>query len=212
MSGKSTYNEDTALELCDRIAEGEALQNLCREPRFPDERTIRRWLAAQSIFRRAYARAREHQMERWADEIVTIADDASGDYVEQANNDGELERVFDPEAVQRARLRIDTRKFLMSKLAPRVYGDKLDLNLSGAVEVSSLSDAELEARTRARLVELGVEVGGPLLLPLPGQSPDPASDPEPLVIDAAPVEPAPPAEPASTAPAKRSAATLLGLD
>jgi hypothetical protein len=151
-------------------------------------------------------------MERWADEIVTIADDASGDYVEQANKEGEVERVFDPEAVQRARLRIDTRKFLMSKLAPRVYGDKLDLNLSGAVEVSSLSDAELEARTRARLVELGVEVGGPLLLPLPGQSPDPASDPEPLVIDAAPVEPAPPAEPASTAPAKRSAATLLGLD
>ena len=65
----------------------------------------------------------------------------------------------------------------MSKLAPRVYGDKLDLNLSGAVEVSSLSDAELEARTRARLVELGVEVGGPLLLPLPGTSPAPASDP-----------------------------------
>ncbi len=52
----------------------------------------------------------------------------------------------------------------MSKLAARRYGDKIDVNLSGSVEVSALSDAELEARTKARLKALGVDVAGPLLV------------------------------------------------
>ena len=49
-------------------------------------------------------------------------------------------------------------------MAAQRFGDKIDVNVSGSVEVSALSDAELEARTKARLKALGVEVAGPLLV------------------------------------------------
>ncbi len=162
------YDESIALEVCLRISQGESLRAICEDKAMPSERTVYRWLAATPVFRQAYVRAREAQMDHWSDEIVEIADDASNDYIERIGKDGEVERVFDPEAVQRSKLRIDTRKWLMSKLAARTYGDKVDVNLSGSVEVSTLSDEELEARTRARLVALGVEIAAPLLLPMPG--------------------------------------------
>ncbi len=103
-------------------------------------------------------------MEKWADDLIEIADDASGDYIDRVAADGTIERVVDPETVQRSKLRMDARKWIMARLAARTYGDKLDLNLSATVEVGPLSDAELEARTQARLKALGVEVTGPLLL------------------------------------------------
>ncbi len=125
-------------------------------------------------------------------------------------------RVLDPEAVQRSKLRIETRKWVMSKLAARRYGDKIDVNVIATVEVSALSDEELEARTRARLVALGVEVAAPLLLTMPGAAPAPATtpEPEPVVVDAEPagpvhVGPEPAVDPRSTR--KKSAADLLGL-
>ena len=77
---------------------------------------------------------------------------------------------------------MDARKWIMARLAARTYGDKLDLNLSATVEVGALSDAELEARTKARLKALGVEIAGPLLiaegptLPAPGEAEDDDED------------------------------------
>ncbi len=181
------YDEAIALEVCERLSEGESLRSICEDPRLPSHQTIYKWAAVQPTFRTAYARAREAQMEGWADDIVEIADDASNDYIERIGKDGEVERVFDPEAVQRSKLRIDTRKWLMSKLAAKRYGDKLAVDVTGSVEVAALSDAELEARTRARLVALGVEVTRPLLLTLPGQrAAKPVPEPEPVEIEAEP--------------------------
>ena len=180
------YDEAIGIAICQRLIEGQTIKKICKDPDLPSERTVYRWLAAERTFWQLYARAREAQMEKWSDDVVEIADDASNDYIDRAGKDGEVERVFDPEAVQRAKLRIDTRKWLMSKLAAQRYGDRVDVNLSGAVEVSTLSDEELEARTRARLVALGVEVAGPLLLPMPGAGRVPAPAPKPVAIDAEP--------------------------
>ena len=130
-------------------------------------------------------RAREQQMEGWAEDVVEIADEVIAETIIRTDKDGnETDVVTDPTAVQVARLRIDTRKWVMSKMAANRFGDKVDVNLSGAVEVSTLSDDELEARTRARLVMLGVEVAAPLLLPMPGAVPAPVPKPEaePVVI------------------------------
>ncbi len=158
------YDEAVAAEVCERLSQGETLRAICEDPAMPSHQTVYRWVADEPTFRTAYARAREAQMEHWSDEIVEIADDASNDYMERIGKDGEVERVFDPEAVQRSKLRIATRQWLMARLAAKRYGDKIDVNVSGSVEVSALSDAELEARTRARLLAMGVEVTGPLLL------------------------------------------------
>ncbi len=206
------YSDEVGEAICVRLIEGESLREICEDPDLPSQRTVYRWLAAERTFWQLYARAREAQMDRWAEEIVEIADDASNDYIERTGTDGEVERVLDPEAVQRSKLRIDTRKWVMSKLAAKRYGDKVAVDVTGSVEVSALSDAELEARTRARLVDLGVEVAGQLLLAKPGTAqaplPVPSVEPEPVeVVDPGPGEPTP----SSRSTHKKSTNDLLGL-
>lgn len=74
-----------------------------------------------------YARAKEAQMDYLAEEILDIADDGSKDTL--VNDKGQ--KVEDKEWTNRSKLRVDSRKWLMSKLAPKKYGDKLDLTSGG---------------------------------------------------------------------------------
>ena len=59
-----------------------------------------------------------------AEQILEISDDVSSDYTEL--EDGR--KVIDHEAIQRSRLRVDTRKWLASKLYPKRYGDRVDVD------------------------------------------------------------------------------------
>jgi hypothetical protein len=138
-SGKSprgrptVYSAAVASEICERIADGESLRAICRDEGMPPENTVRRWaIEDREGFSAQYARAREAQAESLADEILEIADDATNDWNE--GNDGA--RVFDHEHVNRARLRVDSRKWLLSKLLPKKYGDSLDLKHSGNLVVN----------------------------------------------------------------------------
>jgi hypothetical protein len=85
-----------------------------------------RWVEAHEEFRHQYARAREALYDWIAEEAIRIADDSSGDYFIEDRN-GQSVVVPDHARVQRARLQVDTRKWLLSKLAPRKYGDKVEL-------------------------------------------------------------------------------------
>ena len=82
-----------------------------------------------------YARAREDQQEHWADEIVEIADDATNDWVKRQTRSGEIETLVNSDNINRSRLRVDTRKWLMAKLMPRKYGDFKTLEHRGQLEV-----------------------------------------------------------------------------
>ncbi len=121
----SLYTEALAAEICRRLAEGETLRSVCRDKAMPDKATILRWLAdkKKADFREQYVYAREMQADALFDEALEIADDASGDWTK--DKDGK--KVLDHENIQRSRLRVDTRKWAAGKLAPKRYGDKLDL-------------------------------------------------------------------------------------
>src|SRR5688500_844641 len=102
----STYTQEIAAEICERIAATEyGLVSLCRADDMPHEKTVYRWLQEHEAFRAQYAHARERQADRFAHETLEIADRA-----EDANL---------------ARLRVDTRKWAASKLAPKKYGDRI---------------------------------------------------------------------------------------
>jgi hypothetical protein len=62
-----------------------------------------------------------------AEDILDISDDGTNDYME--TDDGKLQ--YNGDSVQRAKLRVDTRKWLMAKMKPKVYGDKLDMTTNG---------------------------------------------------------------------------------
>lgn len=130
----STYSDEIADQICDEIIRGASLYRLCERDGFPGERTVYQWLDKNPEFAQKYMRARELQQDREADKIVDIADAA-----EDANL---------------ARLQIDARKWRASKLAPKKYGDRLDLNHSGAIE--TISDAQLDTRLSELLGKAGI--------------------------------------------------------
>ncbi|WP_152027386.1 hypothetical protein [Brucella pituitosa] len=101
------FTEQLSAYICAEISSGLSLRTICGKEGIPSQTTIFRWLSEHKDFREQYARAREAQMEAMAEDILEIAD------------------FEDKEDVQRARLRIDARKWLMAKMAPKRYGDKL---------------------------------------------------------------------------------------
>lgn len=132
----SSYTPKAGEELCRRIVEGETLRQICADEHMPDKSTVHRWLlnvADKTLddFRDQYARAREAQMDHYADEIIEICDDGSNDWIQRESEKGRIETVCDHEHVNRSRLRVDTRKWLMSKIAAKRYGDKITQEHTG---------------------------------------------------------------------------------
>lgn len=116
---------------------GESLRSVCRDDAMPSRETVYQWLSKHEAFADQYAKACDVRADQMFDEIFEIADDGTNDFTEQ---DGEA-RV-NGEHIQRSRLRIDARKWALSKMMPKKYGDKLDLNHSGGVTVTLERDAE----------------------------------------------------------------------
>jgi hypothetical protein len=135
-----TYSPEqvaTAKErVCKEIADGKSLRAICAADDMPSVETVRVWLIDDGEFSVQYARAREEQADYYADEIIDIAD---------AAKDANL-----------ARLQIDARKWKASKLQPKKYGDKIDLNHSGAIE--HLTDEQLESKLAILLGKAGAGV------------------------------------------------------
>lgn len=137
MSGRpSDYTAEIGEAICTRIISGESLRAICLDDDMPGRTTVFQWLASNKSFADQYARARQFQAEHLVDEILEIADDGTNDWMDRRS---EAEKgagvsngyVLNGEHVQRSRLRVDTRKWFASKVAPKIYGDKLVNEHSG---------------------------------------------------------------------------------
>ena len=148
----SRYTTELAADICRRLADGEPLRSICRDPAMPDKATVLRWLAdkAKADFRDQYVHAREMQADALFDEALEIADETTGDLT--TDKDGK--EIVRHENIQRSRLRVDTRKWAAGKLAPKRYGDKLQHTGEGGgpirvrPDLSKLTDEELNALER----------------------------------------------------------------
>lgn len=127
MAGKSTFNQRIAAKICDELLEGKSLVSICAQEGFPARSTVFKWLSENASFSDSYARAKELQMEAMGEEILSIADDGLNDTL----TDEEGHTFTNHDVINRSRLRVDTRKWLMSKLAPKKYGDKVQQEVSG---------------------------------------------------------------------------------
>ena len=77
----------------------------------------------------SYARACEIRAEKLTDEILQIADEANADIIGVDEKTGKP--IVNGEAINRSRLKVDARKWLAGKLAPKKYGDKIDVTSKG---------------------------------------------------------------------------------
>ena len=115
------YSPEIADLICDRIAEGASLRQICQDATMPARSTIFVWLEEHEDFARLYRLARQIQIEDLMDEILEIADDSSNDWIDREGSDGKKHRVFNPDSIRRSKLRIGARKWLISKLMPKRY-------------------------------------------------------------------------------------------
>lgn len=110
----ASYNQRAMTEtICERIAAGESLRAICSDVGMPSKKQFLKWMSEDASLSDHYAIARARQADHYADEIVEISDTEE-----------------DP---QKARVRIDARKWVASKLQPKRYGDKIDHNHEGNV-------------------------------------------------------------------------------
>ncbi|HHF7367639.1 TPA: hypothetical protein ACPSKY_002778 [Legionella bozemanae] len=142
------YNSKLVEEICNVISStSKGTKVLCKENlHWPSQDTLFTWLKTYPEFSEQYAQAKICQVEALVDEILEISDDVSHDCF--MNEEGNL--VPNPSAINRARLKIDTRKWLAAKLVPKVYGNKVDCNLNTTQEneMNSLRERifELDAK------------------------------------------------------------------
>lgn len=97
---------------------------MCKDPKLPAEVTVYNWVLNRPEFAKKYRAAREMQQERHLEEIKAISDDGLNDtYIDDNGNPR-----TDHDVIARSKLRVDTRKWIMARMAPNKYGDKVDLN------------------------------------------------------------------------------------
>lgn len=130
----SDYTPELADLICERIANGESLRRIARDDGMPIPNTIMRWARTIEEFRVQYARAKTEQMDHYAEQLVDISDSNEDD----TYSTGEGEVKHDTDHIQRAKLRIDTRKWVMARLAAKKYGDKSEQNVTASVTVTRL--------------------------------------------------------------------------
>lgn len=124
MTGRpSDFTPEIANAICERLIDGESLRGICSDDDMPHASTVCRWLSADADFREQYAHAREAQADTLFDDVLEIADDARNDWMERRGED-DAGWVANGENIQRSRLRVDARKWMAAKLAPKKYGDR----------------------------------------------------------------------------------------
>lgn len=114
----SVYTQEAADEICERLKAGESLKQICKDAHLPGDSTVRGWYVDDTQgFSAQYTRARDLALDKMAEDVIDISD----------------EKTDDP---ARQRLRFDARRWYLSKLAHKRYGDKLEVTAEVNVNVN----------------------------------------------------------------------------
>lgn len=133
-------------QILQRLSDGESLRAICETDGFPAESAVRAW-AMDDVdgFASHYARARELGYERLAEEILSIADTPVTGIKTVTKASGP--ETTEGDMIEHRRLQVETRKWMLAKMLPKRYGDKLELagGLTIKKDASEYTDAELMA-------------------------------------------------------------------
>jgi hypothetical protein len=150
----SEYTPERGAEICEQMAQGKSLHSILQQPGMPDRMTVVRWLASYEDFRAIYAHAREVGLDHFAELTLAEAEDETA-----------------PEKSQLARLKWDARRWHLSKMLPRKYGERITQEHIGAdgapigvnALVANLTPPQIAAGIRALLIKTATDMGLPML-------------------------------------------------
>lgn len=126
-----TRFEELSLIILKRMEKGESLLKICEDKGMPSKSTFMRWLSSSQTLADQYGRAREAGIEVMAEEIKDIADTPVMGVKEKHFPDGTIEKTY-YDMTEHRKLQVDARKWLLSKMLPKKYGDRMVL--AGDVE------------------------------------------------------------------------------
>ena len=124
-AGRPTiYSEELIERICEQISNGKSLRAVCRAKDMPSMSTVMVWLGENDEFSEQYRKATEQREDFHFEEMMEIADKVLPESAE----------------VAKAKLQIDTRKWVLSRMNPKKYGDKQQMEHSGDVAVNMISE------------------------------------------------------------------------
>lgn len=124
MGRHTDYTEELATAICERLMNGESLRRICSDEEMPNRSTVLRWQASNEEFAAKCARAREEQAEYMDDLILDVANACT------------------PETAPADRVRISAYQWRASKLKPKKYGDRQEVEHTGSVSIIATSHDE----------------------------------------------------------------------
>lgn len=152
----SIFTQELADELCAQLAEGRSLRSVCQADHMPSKATVFNWMRTHKGFLDQYTRAKQEAADALFDEIQDIADDGTNDWMEKLDSEGQpIGWQLNGEHVQRSKLRIDARKWMASKMKPKVYGDRQIIDHN--IDVNAAEDAMEAAMKRAAAAKAAIE-------------------------------------------------------
>ena len=117
------YSQEVADEICRRIADDKSLTLICKDPEMPAKKNVALWIRENKDgFGDRYARAKRDSAHATYTGIQDIEQDV-------------IDKKLD---AQQARVIIDSRKWRAGKMKPKVYGDKLDVAVTGKLSLTSV--------------------------------------------------------------------------
>lgn len=122
MPRPTVLTPEIAAAVCERLSEVGSLRRVCADPSMPLERTVRRWYTENEEFASAYARAKEAGIDALVDETLDLADEPAPSTAQGATDSGH---------VAWNKVRIETRRWLAERMAPKKYGVRSATEISG---------------------------------------------------------------------------------
>lgn len=149
MARPSTYSKELADRICEELALGKSMRTVCAQEDMPAMSSVFKWLREHSEFSEQYEKAKQESADAMAEELLYIADTPVMGEVKTIKADGSVE-IKQDEMLGHRRLQIDARKWLMAKMKPKKYGDKIDMTSDGGKLGVTLSAEQAEQLIKAR--------------------------------------------------------------
>jgi hypothetical protein len=145
----SKFTQALADKICERVASGESLRKVCATPGYPHMSNVLRWLAEEekAAFREQYTRAREAQADAMAEDLMELHEKAWVPVLVGGKPlmvKGEPLMTVDKASVAAVRLEAENKKWLMGKLKPKKYGDKVALTGDGGGPIQAQTVTRIE--------------------------------------------------------------------
>lgn len=126
MAYKEEDKKKITTKICLRIMNGERLRNILKEKEMPSNETFYNWLSEDEDKSKQYARACEIRADWVFDEMIEIADTTEEGEIITDKGEGRIETKTE-DMLGHRKLKVDTRKWMLARMNPKKYGDKLDL-------------------------------------------------------------------------------------